>query len=374
MVRSLVISVHDFRSRRKASVHFLTGELAKRGPVRFFSVGLSRLSEHRGDTRADLKDRANRAEVVDGVQCYLYRTLWHPFTLRKPALLPLERILFRAYRLTMPAVFRHSIRWAEVVFVESGMAAIFIPDIRRLNPKARIVYLASDDLSVIGAAETIKRGFATHFDEIDTVRLPSRFLLDSLPHGRSAIFAPHGIDRTLTERSYDSPYGPRQGCVSVGSMLFDADFFNIAARLFPELDFHIIGAGKAAAKLDARANIIIHEEMPFSDTLPYVRHAALGVAPYLDAGTPRYLIDTSLKLKQFGLFGIPAVCPYFALGDAPGRFGYRPGDAATIESAIRAALAHDTPITIDAPGWSDILDRLLTPERFPEHRLHPAAG
>lgn len=372
MPRSLVISVHDFRSRRKASVHFITQELAKRGATRFFSVGFSRLSEHRGDTRTDLKDRANRTEIVDSVQCYLYHKTWHPFTLRKAALLPFERLLFRAYRATMPSIFRRWVRWADFIFVESGMSPIFIADIRRLNPNAKIIYLASDDLSVVGAAETVKRDFAKHFDKIDTVRLPSRFLLDGLPHGRSAVFAPHGIDRSLAEKSYPNPYGTRKGCVSVGSMLFDASFFNIAAPLFPDVDFHIIGAGKAVEGLDDRPNIIVHAEMPFAETLPYVQHAAFGVAPYRDADTPKYLIDTSLKLKQFGLFGIPAVCPDFALGDTPGRFGYRPGNADSISAAIKSALAYDTPISIDAPSWSDIVDRLLTPDRFPEHRFSSA--
>jgi len=365
----LVLSVHDFRSRRKASVHFITKELARRGPTRFFSVGLSRLSEHRGDTRADLKHLANRKEIVDGVQCFLYRTLWHPFTLRRPSLLPFERALFKLYRIQMPRVFRQWVKWADVIFIESGMSPIFIADVRRLNPNAKIVYLASDDLTVIGAAETVKLTFNTHFDKIDTVRLPSRFLLDGLPHGRNAIYAPHGIDRSLAEKTYRNPYNGRRGCVSVGSMLFDASFFNLAAPLFPELDFHIIGAGKAAQALDSRSNVIIHAEMPFDQTLPYVQHAAFGIAPYKDADTPKYLIDTSLKLKQFGMFGIPAVCPDFALGDQPGRFGYRPGDADSIETAIRAALAHQTPISIEAPSWSDIVDRLLMPEKFPEHRI-----
>jgi 2-beta-glucuronyltransferase len=32
----LVISAHDYRSRRKAGIHFVTAELEKRGNTRFF--------------------------------------------------------------------------------------------------------------------------------------------------------------------------------------------------------------------------------------------------------------------------------------------------------------------------------------------------
>jgi 2-beta-glucuronyltransferase len=368
MTGSLVISVHDYRSRRKASVHFITAELAKRGGARFFSVGLSRLSEHRGDTRADLAPRANRVETVDGVECFLWRTSWHPFNIRRPALAPVEESMFWLYRRMIPRIPRNWLREADTIFIESGMAPVFIEDARRLNPTARIVYLASDDLDVIGCAETIKRRFRANFDSIDTVRLPSRLLRDGLPHDRTSHFIPQGIDRTIAERAYPNPYGNRRSCVSMGSMLFDASFFTIAAAEFPEIDFHVIGAGKAADGLSS-PNIIVHAEMPFEKTLPFVQHAAFGVAPYLDRDTPRYLLDTSLKLRQFGLFGIPAICPDFALGDHPGRYGYRPGDAETIRRAIDDALDHRDPIRPQMLGWNEVVDRIITPEAYADTQL-----
>ncbi|WP_051291839.1 GumK N-terminal domain-containing glycosyltransferase [Acetobacter nitrogenifigens] len=369
MTDSLVISVHDFRSRRKASVHFIARELARRGRTRFFSTGLSRLSEHRGDTRADLAAVANSVELSDGVECYLQRGLWHPFRLNRAALGLAEAAMFRLYRLLKPGILKRWIRDADTVFVESGLAAIFVPDIRKLNPRAKIVYLASDDLGVIGAARTIRQGFLDNFDAIDLVRLPSPLLLSGMPHARSAIFAPQGVDRALMERPRPSPFSVRRACVSVGSMLFDASFFNMAAPSFPDLDFYVIGAGRAAEALDKRPNIIVLPETPFEETLGYIQHAAFGVAPYRDADTPRYLLDTSLKLRQFAFFGKPAVCPDFAAGGDAGRFAYKPGDAASIAAAVTGALANTTPISVDLPDWSEVVDRLLYPERFPEHRL-----
>ena len=151
-------------------------------------------------------------------------------------------------------------------------------------------------------------------------------------------------------------------------MLFDPDFFRVASGAFPDIDFHVVGAGKAASGLQA-ANIIIHPEMAFADTLPYLQHAAFGVAPYRDANTPAYLLDTSLKLRQFGLFGVPAVCPNFAIGEAPGRFGYVPGDGASIVAAIQRALDNQQEITVDAMPWSGVVDRILKPEEFSDVRL-----
>ena len=365
---SLLISAHDFRSLRKASVHFITAEMSRRGPTRFFSVGLSRLSQRRGDVRANLVDRANRVEQHETVECYLWKKSWHPFNMRRKRLAPLEAVLFRVYRLIIPAVPARWIREADIVFIESGLAAIFIADVKRMNPAARIVYLASDDLDVVGCADTIKRAFVKHFDKIDTVRLPSRFLAGGMPHARSSILVAHGIDRGMAARRHPDPYGGRVAAVSVGSMLFDPSFFVAAAALFPEVQFHVIGAGKAAASLDA-GNIVVHPELAFADTLGYLQHAAFGVAPYRDADTPRYLIDTSLKLRQFALFGIPAVCPVFALGEAKGRFGYVPGDGESIRRAIEAALANREPIADASLSWSEVVDRILEPQNYPDTRL-----
>ncbi|NHO31227.1 polysaccharide biosynthesis protein GumK [Acetobacter sp. LMG 1636] len=369
MKNFLFLSVHDFRSRRKTCVHFMTTELAKRGHARFYSTGLSRLSEHRGDTRTDLADKANRIEVVDGVECYLQRGLWHPFRLKNPKLQPLEAAMFSLYRHRMTPVLRQWILEADEVFIESGMATVYIADVKRLNPKARIIYWAADDLTVIGAAETIRRDFIKNFDSIDLVRLPSPLLLSGMPHGRTSIFAPHGVDRAVMDIPRPSPYGEKPACVSVGSMLFDPTFFNIAAPAFPDLDFHVIGAGRAAESLDTLPNLIVHEEMPFVETLAYVQHAVFGIAPYRDENTPSYLLDTSMKLKQFAYFGKPAVCPEFALGNVAGRCGYIPGNRASIIKAVSSALAYQEPVSIDLVEWSEIADRILTPERFPEHRL-----
>ena len=368
MLNSLVISVHDFRSLRKASVHFITGELVHRGPTRFFSIGLSRLSMRRGDTRANLAGRSNRVERYECVDCYLWKKAWHPFNMRRRHLALLESALFRLYRLVLPAVPKRWIREADIVFIESGLAAIFIADVKRINPTARIVYLASDDLDVVDCAPTIKRDFTENFDKIDTVRLPSRFLASGMPHTRSSIFVPHGIDRDMATKAYPNPYKGRPGAVSVGSMLFDASFFNEAASQFPDIDFHVIGAGKAAASL-AGNNIIVHPELAFVETLGYLQHAAFGIAPYRDAETPRYLIDTSLKLRQFALFGIPAVCPYFALGTEPGRFGYLPGNAESIRDAITAALANRIPIVDASFSWAEVAERILEPQAYADTKL-----
>ena len=84
-------------------------------------------------------------------------------------------------------------------------------------------------------------------------------------------------------------------------------------------------------------NAVVRQEMPFADTIPYVKHASIGIAPYANEGAPGHLSDTSLKLAQYEFVGLNAVCPFFACGEKPGRFGYDPGDASSIFKALTEA-------------------------------------
>ena len=77
-------------------------------------------------------------------------------------------------------------------------------------------------------------------------------------------------------------------------------------------------------------------------------------------------MKSSQKLAQLGYLGTPAVCPEVAAGTIRGRFGYIPGNRKSIIAAIRAALAAGRLQPQPAPSWSELVDRLLSPERFPD--------
>ena len=97
-------------------------------------------------------------------------------------------------------------------------------------------------------------------------------------------------------------------------MLFDREFFDIAAPLFPDVTFHVIGGGRAAEELK-HANVKIYGEMPYEQTLGYIKHADFGIAPYTLEHGQDYLCDTSMKLMQYALFGIAAICPRVVVGE-----------------------------------------------------------
>jgi len=364
----LVISAHDYRSRRKAGVHFITAELARRGQARFFSCQYSKLSELKSDPRLSLDALANRKGMHEGVECYLWKTPIHPFNMRKPALRPLEAMLFKLYVGFASPVLKAWIREADVVVFESGIAPIFFELVTRLNPAAKTVYLASDDLETINVASYVKRTFDRIAPRMGALCLKSRFMLDGVPASDNRYIVPHGFDFSVADHADPSPYPAGQHAVAVGSMLFDPGFFVIASKLFPDITFHVIGSGKGAQD-GYGPNVKVYDEMPHKTTLPYIKHATIGIAPYRADGLPAYLSDTSLKLMQYDFFGLPAVCPHGIVGDYRSRFGYTPGDPASIDAAIRAALAAPrrtfrTPLT-----WAAVTDRLLDPARFDDTRI-----
>jgi 2-beta-glucuronyltransferase len=330
----IVSGYHDYRSKRKVDLHFIADELKKQGEVDFLSLRYSYLTRYREDPRHDLWDRANRNETVDGIGCYLWRTPIHPFRLPNRFAL-VEKAVFAGFSSYLPQTMCAAIKRADLVLVESGMPLIYIPLMKRLNPKVRIIYMASDSLDAIGQADAIKRALQANAALIDSARVPSPYLAREIPRQVPCYYIPHGIDKAQFERIGPSPFAPGSlNAVSVGSMLFDPAFCEAAGKLFPNITFHVIGSGHAGAGPE---NVRYYPEMPFEKTLPFLKHSSFAIAAY-GPGVAAYLTHTSMKLMQYEYLGIPAVCPETVAGSGHGRFGYNSDRPQTIVTAIERAL------------------------------------
>lgn len=362
-LRYLVLSAHDYRSPRKANIHFIARELARRGETRFFSLRYSLLSRRNGDPRLSLDAQANRIGTRDGVECYLWKTPIHPFNSRRPALKGLEDLMFRGYVRLASRVLKRWLAEADVVVFESGVAPIFFDLARRLNPEVRTIYIASDDLETIEVADYVKRVFRRVAPQMTTIRVPSRALLTGIPSRKNVVLVPHGIDHHLAEEPVPSPYRDALNAVSVGSMLFDPSFFAEASHRFPHVHFHIIGCGRPHHP-SYGANVTVYDEMPHEETVRYIRHADIGIAPYRSEAVPPYLADTSMKLIQYDFFGVPAVCPHAVAGHYSSRFGYTPGDGVSVEQAVARALNAPRKSSRRHMSWAEVTDRILAPTAF----------
>ena len=366
----LIVSGHDYRSKRKANLHFIAEELRQRGHLRWFSPGFSPLSNmKKRDPRIGLERRANRVENIDGVDCYLWRSPIHPFRL-SPPLQGVGRLTFPLYVAAAPSIFDQWTADAHTVIVESGISVAFIRRIRQHNSKARIIYVASDDLETIGADQFLIKELERVGPLLNGVRVTSPLLRDVMPSKADIYFVPHGIDRSIKKFVGESPYAPETiNAVSVGSMLFDPTLFEVAGRRFPQVQFHVIGSGYTPVV--AAPNVKYYPEMKYQETINYIAHANFGIAPYRQANAPYYLSDTSMKIMQYEFFSLNAVCPEFVALTKGGRFGYRPGDEVSIVAAIQGALdvARVEGGSERMLSWDQVVDRLLEPNTYPDTHI-----
>lgn len=367
----IISAVHDYRMARRGSIQAVADAFQRSGfHTTFLSVRFSALSLMKHDPRAFLQGRVNRFETHNGIHCYLWWTPFHPFktgsALFDAAMVPLHDVYAAWPNPEIDRLFRG----ADIVLVESGLGVLLIPRIKRQNPRASIIYRGADALDTIGAHGLLLRRLIASADHVDRFCLLARGMAPQFAFASPRTFVvPQGIHRPDFDGIGPNPYSPGRHAVCVGSMLFDPSFFDVAGPAFPDVSFHVIGCGVGYR---GGANVHVYPEMPFGQTLPYVAHADFGIAPYRDAPMAQYLAESSLKLTQFSYVRIPAVCPHFAVGERPHRFGYTPGDAGEIVSAISAALAD----TFEAnetqpPSWDEIVPRLLEPERFADTAIAP---
>ncbi|AXI83282.1 glycosyltransferase [Xylella taiwanensis] len=366
----LVLSAQDYRTPSRASIHFITDELAKRGDTRFFSLRYSRLSRFKNDIRVLLDETANCVVEYKGVHCYLWRTLVHPFNTRRRWLRSVEDMLFRWYVQHPPEILLQWIREADTILFESGTAVAFIDMAKRLNPRAQLIYNGSDSLSAINVASYIEREFQKVASSLAVITVVSPAMTREIPSHDNVFYVGHGVLPNLGELGDPSPYEEGIHAVSVGSMLFDPLFFVIAGKAFPHITFHVIGSGMGRHP-DYGDNIVVYGEMKYVETIRYIKHACFGIAPYVSQQVPVYLADSSMKLMQYDFFGLPAVCPHAVVGSYPTRFGYTPGNPIELVAAVEHALQAPHQQSRQYLSWAEIADRVLDPASYEDTRILP---
>jgi 2-beta-glucuronyltransferase len=160
------------------------------------------------------------------------------------------------------------------------------------------------------------------------------------------------------DRASASPYAATRGphAVYVGRHAIDRRFLDVASALRPEWTFHVIGPVEG---LPGRDNVRRYGELPFVDTVPFIRHADVGLHPLRREPGAETFTD-SLKVIQYTYCRLPIVAPSFVCGARPNLIPYEPGDPASIDRALSAARALDR-ARIDVSGirsWDELAAEL----------------
>lgn len=363
MKNYLILSAHDFRTDRRTSLHFLAEELQKKGQVRFFSLRYSWLSKLKKDFRVSVASKVNSVEKFKGVECYLWKTLIHPFNTRKKYLVWLENILFKVFQLLPNKQMVEWIKDADVVIFESGTSIIYFELAKKLNPNALFIYRASDDLDTINVAEFVKKTFLDVSKDFDQVCLLAPLIGKNIDYKDNLYYVPNGVSRDMSELGDPNPYQSGIHAVSVGSMLFDLYFFEVIAPLFPDVTFHLIGTGISPDTIN-EPNVKVYDHMAFNEVLRYIKHANIGIAPYITNKDSAYLADSSMKMLQYDFFKLPTVCPEIVMGDYPNRFGYIENDDKSMIEAMKQALESKNTQNREVFFWDEVVERLLNPKEY----------
>jgi 2-beta-glucuronyltransferase len=308
----VILSSHVFLDGfRKASIHFVARRWAAAGNDVFFTtVGHSALSRFKQKDRYEAlrREQGNRyAAIEPHLFAGAYLPPLHAFSTAKPIVNALVKPLFALYGRHLPAFVRNEIEAADLVVIESGTPVVFLNLVRRLNPRAKLLYFCRDLLRSVGAAPYLRAVEARGIGLFDSVCVPSRRLGEMLPSGGKVHFVPQGIEGDVFDRAEVSPYpeGSRNA-VAVGDMLFDQASVAAMAAVAPEVTFHLFGIRWRG---DAPANIRVHGEQSFETLAAYIRHADIGLAPYRVNSSEVYLAESSLKLLQYGYCRLPVLLP-----------------------------------------------------------------
>ena len=359
------ITGHYYLSPRRAGFHNLADAAHRMGfNVNFVTVGYSLLSYLRRDYRTRINGihaNINRSvEIKPGFVSYVYATAWHPMTFLVPAVNRLTMSMMDGYGQGRLGALLPIVRETDIFVFESTPGLFLFRRFQRENPDARMIYRVSDDVRILRSSHPrlieLEQEIAPLFH---TVSVPCTSMLDKFPGLSTLRCDRHGLDKAAFDAVKASPYeAGTKNAVFVGTGYVDFDCIASAAEGVQECNFHIIGPMKDTLNLK---NVRYYGEIPFRDTLPYIKHAdvGLGTRDYRE-GFSASLTD-SLKILQYRYCGLPIVSPDFIDLARDGVFYYQPGNPASCVEAMKGALSAGKDISRgdEVQSWDEVMQSLL---------------
>ncbi len=287
----------------------------------------------------------------------------HPQRLPRPLFDPLVRAAARLYAASLPEAVMAAARQADLIVIESTAAVALFDSLKQAAPQARFVYCASDRLIPNGMAAVLQEILTETAPRYDLVRVPAASMVADFPATANVRHIPHGVDRAAFAVLQPSPYPAGSiNLVVAGDGAYDPLATAAIADALPEATVHLFGR-MSRESLGDRKNATFHGEVAFASLVPYLQHASIGLAPYVDRPDRNYFAESSLRQLQYMLCRLPIVLPGFA---APARrvwhYPYDAHDPASAGPAARAALAYDRSQSDDSDvlDWRQVMARVLT--------------
>lgn len=347
----LVLASSDYRSDEDANVWSLAKALSETSDeVRIISVAFDPSEQSSRAQRIARRRASGVWENVDGVKVFLWSMPWAPISASGVA----RWLIAPAYELWAEWPCREldaAAARAATIVVQSGPSAALIGRLRRRAPHAKIIYYADDPAVSAAMHPRVHALLQRNAGLFDHAVVAARAMLPNCEaFGEKVSFVPCGVELDALQHPRPTPFKARRNVVTLGSPWFDASVIQIAANALPDTHFHLIGTPTGH-----RYPANVSEYGTDIEIAAYLQHASLGAAPYVETGHSDALVDTSAALLRFGHLGVPAVCPWFAVGDRPFRVGYEPGRSASVREAFaRAFRLQRGSCRVPALRWSEV--------------------
>lgn len=358
-----MVTGHYLDSKRKAGFHHLANAFAEQGhEVLFFTAPISKLHKLKRDHlfQYPIEIEANKITAKGNILSYLYYTPFHlantKFKLTNLVSSPLSSI-YSNYHIQKEA--EDFIATSDYIIFESTPGLFLFDRFRILNSKAKFIYRVSDDLRFLQVHPAVIKYEDKIISKFDLVSIVSSYF-SSYFKTPNVKLRYNAINKQIFDQQYQSPYpAGKKNLLFIGNANFDAGFLEIASSLFPDLQFHIIGP---IPETVSRNNIKYYGEIPFAESVKFIKHADLGLHTITYKKGAESMTD-ALKALQYTYAKIPIVAPEFLKNSRPHTFYYSLDTYK--EESIREAIinALNYPIeTISSEGimdWKELASNIL---------------
>jgi 2-beta-glucuronyltransferase len=340
-VNVFFVSGHDANAGRKVDFHFWADSLGRQGVhVDFLTVGLSRATGFKKNNRLFKPPFNTWVTLSDTLQKFVWRPVFHPFSLNKKNIDALTAPLFSLYPALLPDAIKERVKVADIIVIESGVGLTLVKAFSKLAPNAKLIYTVSDLLATLTFHPMVQDAETAAISLFDLIRVPAAVMRDSFPASAPVKYIPPGLDTSLFDGSLSNPYLQARNAISIGDMLFNPQVIETLAESFPEWTFHLFG--KNARIGCSMPNVIEHGEQPFQALVSYLKYADIGIAPYHDAPSVGYISQSSLKMVQYTYCQLPIVAPSFAAAGRDHVLSFSPdAEKSSLVFAFEKAIAYD---------------------------------
>lgn len=360
MTKVTLVTGHYWGSKRRAGFHHLAQAYHKLGfEVLFFTAPVSYMLKLKGDYRFEYdlgKEAGSVIQKEKNLYSYVHFTPWHVANLRLRLLNTLSGPFLPLYSKYSFSNAEKFIEESDLIIFESSPGLYLFQRFKQLNRKARFAYRVSDDLRLLNVHPGLIKLEETILPDFDLVSVPSSYIYNIL-----AAHAPtklqldyHGINKEVYDEAHPNPYAGNNkvNLVFIGNDYFDLSFLDVASGACKDYLFHIIGP---IANLPEKDNVIVYGEMPFKDTIPYVKHADAGLHTLTYKPGAESFTD-SLKVLQYSYCKLPVLAPDFLKTSRKNTFCYTPGDKESITRAIEQAIKSEKESynTIEVKSWEEV--------------------